>query len=154
MRQRVGQKKVDKLIEQTGLQITRVMVRGGTGHRKDLHLEDGTIVNAWPGGTYSEGGPNPIHGYDLCYPDPCSIKFIPGAITDDIPYQKGLRWVTFEDENGEVYKEGWVVPQSPKEYDTAAELMEARHGPDGFYANWHKDDKGIWTRNKTIKIRY
>lgn len=43
-RQRMGAKKIAKLRLQTGLPITAVFVRGGTGHRKDLCLEDGSIM--------------------------------------------------------------------------------------------------------------
>ncbi len=35
----------------TGLPIVKVMVRGGTGHRKDLCLKDGSIVHLYPDGT-------------------------------------------------------------------------------------------------------
>jgi len=51
VRQLLGPKKVAKLRKQTGLLIVKVMVRGGTNHRKDLCLEDGSIVSLWPDGT-------------------------------------------------------------------------------------------------------
>lgn len=31
--------------------IVKVMVRGNTEHRKDICLEDGSILNLWPDGT-------------------------------------------------------------------------------------------------------
>jgi len=51
-RQMLSQKKVNKLRDQTGLDITCVLVRGNTDHRKDLVVngvvhslyKDGTIV--------------------------------------------------------------------------------------------------------------
>lgn len=45
MRQLLSDKKVKKLIKQTELPIVKVMVRGGTDHRKDICLEDGSIVS-------------------------------------------------------------------------------------------------------------
>lgn len=51
MRQALGPKKVEKLRQQTGLDIVKVMVRGNTGHRRDLCLADGTVVCLWPDGT-------------------------------------------------------------------------------------------------------
>ena len=50
-RQRLGQKKVDKLRKQTGLDIIKVMVRGGTDHRLDLCLFNGTITRLYKDGT-------------------------------------------------------------------------------------------------------
>lgn len=49
-RQRLGQKKVARLREQTGLPIVVVLVRGNTGHRRDLCLADGTVTYLWRGG--------------------------------------------------------------------------------------------------------
>ena len=48
MRQRLGEKKTRQLRERLGLPIVKVMVRGGTDHRQDLCLEDGTITSYWP----------------------------------------------------------------------------------------------------------
>ncbi len=50
-RQRLGPKKTKRLRETTGLPIVKVLVRGNTGHRRDLFLEDGTIATLWPDGT-------------------------------------------------------------------------------------------------------
>jgi hypothetical protein len=44
MRQILSQKKVNKLRLSTGLDIVKVMVRGGTDHRKDLCISDGSII--------------------------------------------------------------------------------------------------------------
>ena len=55
MRQLLGKKKTDKLRAETGLDIHHVMVRGNTGHRKDLWLNGGTIMYLWPDGTMEEG---------------------------------------------------------------------------------------------------
>ena len=51
MRQRLGPKKVQKLRERTGLPVLFAMVRGGTNHRIDLCLEDGSIMNLYRDGT-------------------------------------------------------------------------------------------------------
>lgn len=51
MRQRLGKKKVSKYRRQTGLDVIAGLVRGGTGHRVDLCLADGSIVHLWPDGT-------------------------------------------------------------------------------------------------------
>lgn len=50
-RQKLGQKKVNKLRQQTGLDILVVLVRGGTNHRRDLCLSDGSVVNLYKDGT-------------------------------------------------------------------------------------------------------
>lgn len=54
MRQSLGSKKVRRLAEQTGLPVVRVMVRGNTGHRKDLCLADGRIFRLYLDGTLEE----------------------------------------------------------------------------------------------------
>lgn len=51
MRQRMSERNVAKLRDRTGLPIVKVLVRGGTGHRKDLCLQDGTVTCLWPDGT-------------------------------------------------------------------------------------------------------
>lgn len=48
MRQRLGDKKVRKYAKQTGLPVVSGLVRGGTGHRVDLFLSDGSLVYYWP----------------------------------------------------------------------------------------------------------
>jgi len=48
MRQKLGEKKVKKLRGELNLPIVHVLVRGGTNHRQDLCLKDGTIMNYWP----------------------------------------------------------------------------------------------------------
>ena len=50
-RQRLGQKKVNKLRQETGLDIIHVLVRGGTNHRRDLCLSDGTVTSLHKDGT-------------------------------------------------------------------------------------------------------
>lgn len=47
-RQWVGVKKVRKYAAATGLPVVRALVRGGTDHRVDLCLEDGSVVSYWP----------------------------------------------------------------------------------------------------------
>ena len=42
-RQHLGKKKVMLLRQQLGLDIIAVLVRGGTDHRRDLCLADGTV---------------------------------------------------------------------------------------------------------------
>src|SRR5690606_26632045 len=49
--QKLGIKKVMRLRRETGLDIIGVLVRGGTDHRQDLCLRDGSIVNLWADGT-------------------------------------------------------------------------------------------------------
>ena len=49
-RQELGLKKVLRLRKETGLDIIAVLVRGGTEHRRDLCLRDGTIICMWPDG--------------------------------------------------------------------------------------------------------
>lgn len=64
MRQLLGPKKVAALRKKTGLPIVKVMVRGGTNHRRDLCLEGGSVVCLFrdgrmePDGTWAnhEGG--------------------------------------------------------------------------------------------------
>ena len=51
MRQRLNKKKIKKLKLQTGFDIVAVFVRGGTDHRKDLCLADGSIVFLYKDGT-------------------------------------------------------------------------------------------------------
>lgn len=51
MRQRVGAKKVARLRKQTGLPVYSAQVRGNTGHRIDLFLENGEMWCLWPDGT-------------------------------------------------------------------------------------------------------
>lgn len=47
-RQWVRAKKVRKYAKATGLPVVRALVRGGTDHRVDLCLEDGSVVMYWP----------------------------------------------------------------------------------------------------------
>ena len=47
----VGEKKVEKYRLQTGLPIVTAFVRGGTDHRVDLCLEDGTVASLYRDGT-------------------------------------------------------------------------------------------------------
>lgn len=50
-RQRLSQKNVLKLAQQLELPVVAVLVRGGTGHRRDLCLEDGSVVYLYRDGT-------------------------------------------------------------------------------------------------------
>jgi endonuclease V-like protein UPF0215 family len=50
-RQRLSEKNVAKLRKETGLPVIAVLVRGGTAHRKDLCLEDGSVVRLYADGT-------------------------------------------------------------------------------------------------------
>jgi len=50
-RNRLGDKKVAKLRDQTGLPVVAALVRGGTGHRIDLCLADATITYLYRDGT-------------------------------------------------------------------------------------------------------
>lgn len=47
----MNQKNTAKLAKQLNLPIVKVMVRGGTDHRKDLCLEDGSIVSLFRDGS-------------------------------------------------------------------------------------------------------
>ncbi len=51
MRQRMSEKRVAQMRQVLGLPIVKVLVRGGTQHRKDLCLEDGSITYLYPDGT-------------------------------------------------------------------------------------------------------
>ena len=44
MRCKLGPKKINQLKHKTGLSIVFAYVRGGTDHRIDLYLSDGTIM--------------------------------------------------------------------------------------------------------------
>ena len=48
--QRLGKKKVNKLRIKTGLDIVHVLVRGGTNHRLDLCVKDGTLYHLFKDG--------------------------------------------------------------------------------------------------------
>ena len=50
-RQRLGAKKTKALAQATGLPVVAVLVRGGTDHRKDLCLEDGSVVHLYSDGS-------------------------------------------------------------------------------------------------------
>ncbi len=51
MRQHMSERNVKKYANKLNLPIKRILVRGGTGHRKDLCLEDGSIMKLYPDGT-------------------------------------------------------------------------------------------------------
>lgn len=73
-RQRLSDKNVRKLAMRLELPITKVLVRGGTDHRKDLFLEDGAILSYWPDGTLKPFYSyllNPIPTKDPSIPDEC-----------------------------------------------------------------------------------
>jgi len=50
-RQSLGLKKVAKLMQSTGLPLVGVLVRGGTDHRKDLLINDGSVVHLYRDGS-------------------------------------------------------------------------------------------------------
>lgn len=50
----MSDKNAKKLAASTGLPVVKVLVRGGTNHRKDLCLEDGSIRCLWPDGEITE----------------------------------------------------------------------------------------------------
>jgi hypothetical protein len=52
----MSDKNAKKLAASTGLPVVMVMVRGGTSHRKDLCLEDGSIRCLWPDGSITGHG--------------------------------------------------------------------------------------------------
>ncbi len=55
MRQKMSEKNVRKYRKlYPDLDIYMILVRGGTGHRKDLCCKDGTIFNLWPDGTLTK----------------------------------------------------------------------------------------------------
>ena len=49
-KQKLGEKKVNKLIQKTGLDIVHVLTRGGTNHRLDLCTRDGFIYHLYKDG--------------------------------------------------------------------------------------------------------
>ena len=55
-RQVLNKKKVERLREETGLDIKKVMIRGNTNHRKDLCLSDGTITRMYKDGSMENEG--------------------------------------------------------------------------------------------------
>ena len=73
MRQRLGKKKTDRLKRETGLPIVEVLVRGGTDHRKDLHLEDGSCVMLFKNGDLAKQ--EPYRPQKTNFPDPMEYKF-------------------------------------------------------------------------------
>lgn len=58
MRQLLGPKKVAALAQSTGLPLEKVMVRGGTDHRRDLCLTDGRIFYLDRNGEIEDSGMN------------------------------------------------------------------------------------------------
>lgn len=54
MRCVIGNKKVKKLCDKTGLPILTAMTRGGTGHRIDLCLSDGSMKELYPDGSIED----------------------------------------------------------------------------------------------------
>jgi len=62
-RQKLNHKKVKKLRLSTGLDILHVLVRGGTDHRKDLLLNDGTVKYLYKNGTIEDSGINWVNNH-------------------------------------------------------------------------------------------
>ncbi len=56
MRQVLSQKNTQKLAKKLGIEITKVMVRGGTDHRKDICLPDHTIIRLYNDGSMEHEG--------------------------------------------------------------------------------------------------
>ena len=50
----MGPMKVARIRRETGLPVVHVLVRGGTNHRRDLCLTDGSIKHLWPDGSVTE----------------------------------------------------------------------------------------------------
>ena len=50
-RNKIGPKKVKRLAEKTGLDVVSALTRGGTDHRIDLFLSDGSVVHLYKDGT-------------------------------------------------------------------------------------------------------
>lgn len=50
-RQTLSLKNVEKIKNKTGLPVYSVLVRGGTDHRKDLCLEDGSVYHLHKNGS-------------------------------------------------------------------------------------------------------
>lgn len=46
----IGKKKVEKYKKQTGLPVVAACTRGGTNHRIDLYLEDGSLMRWFKNG--------------------------------------------------------------------------------------------------------
>ena len=67
-RQRLGEKKLRRMRELTGLDLVAVVVRGGTDHRRDLWLRNGTIVYLWRDGTMTETTDR--HSFDPLHDEP------------------------------------------------------------------------------------
>jgi hypothetical protein len=54
MRQKLNEKNTKRIATKYNLPIHHILVRGGTNHRKDLCLEDGSIKCLCPDGTITE----------------------------------------------------------------------------------------------------
>jgi len=50
----MSKKNVKKYADKYNLPIVNIQVRGGTDHRKDLCLEDGSVMCLWPDGIMEE----------------------------------------------------------------------------------------------------
>lgn len=55
---RVGQKKIKKYKKQTGLPVLTALVRGGTDHRIDLCLDDGSVMYWYKDGSMEKASVN------------------------------------------------------------------------------------------------
>ena len=49
-RQVMSKRRTETISKELGFPIEKIMVRGNTGHRKDLCLPDGHILHYWPDG--------------------------------------------------------------------------------------------------------
>jgi len=49
----MSEKATKRLATKLMLPIKYILVRGGTGHRKDLVLQDGTMLHYWPDGEFT-----------------------------------------------------------------------------------------------------
>jgi len=50
MRQRMSEKNTKRIARKLNLPVVGVLVRGGTDHRKDLLLEDGSVMHYYSNG--------------------------------------------------------------------------------------------------------
>ena len=56
MRQALSQRNVAKLARKLDMPVVAVVVRGNTGHRKDVILANAEVYSLWPDGTLTPQG--------------------------------------------------------------------------------------------------
>ena len=62
MRQRLGPRQLRKVEELVGMPVEKVLVRGNTGHRRDVFLKEGGLIRMWPDGDMQLDGFNDLPG--------------------------------------------------------------------------------------------